>query len=572
MDEVTADEVSRLARAMKEPEFQTLFREYLDEISDPQSRAEYETYLSDLEAKGEVPRGRKLLRAEPGACLKTHLLFPSGSRQKLYVNLCRSVELGEVSLSSSEKGSHISIPHALSPPRPDKDSKGQNCLTVDMAVHPSTVTLAMANEAVLRVCMDICAETLNSQHFRGREEVSKDFKILKIACKGGSPLPMSVASDMAQTPLDNGQTVNSGQTVTPLELARMQEAAIAKQPEKPEQPEISTPPPIPSYSVVEVGNMEISNFMGSESQPTPSSLRITLYLPGIKKASEICLDCSDGFLTADVNSLNFQVAIPLRFMVDKDRVSAKFEKASESLIVTIPVVGRLCRPEQVDSNESIDQLSDDEPPELISSESSETEIGDSEAAEINQTVEPAEMVIASRSSNSDRSADVCDVVGCGQNGENIWVKLSAKSQPIPESWKFKGNRNRGCLSFISEDNCHYEQLLIFPQNRGIDIRQIHCSIDGSEICFVARKSDSEKWADIFSNDLAHAPEEVCEQVTEHVSEEVCEQVTEHVSEEVSEDVCEEFGFTGPCDSVSDPSLLSYCHGIRLKNPFLFQLF
>ena len=47
---------------MKTKEFGNLMQEYLNEISDPGNRGEYDEYLNQLEAKGELPDGMELLR------------------------------------------------------------------------------------------------------------------------------------------------------------------------------------------------------------------------------------------------------------------------------------------------------------------------------------------------------------------------------------------------------------------------------------------------------------------------------------------------------------------------------
>ncbi len=49
---------------MKQPEFQRMFKEYVDEISNPDHRAEYEAYLAQLEREEEVPKNIELMRPE----------------------------------------------------------------------------------------------------------------------------------------------------------------------------------------------------------------------------------------------------------------------------------------------------------------------------------------------------------------------------------------------------------------------------------------------------------------------------------------------------------------------------
>jgi hypothetical protein len=96
--EVTHGEVARMTRAMKDSKFRDMFQDYVSEISDPTHRSEYLTYLAQLEEKGELPEGRCLLRSKPGACVETELIFASGHRQKLYINVCKTEKLQDIGL------------------------------------------------------------------------------------------------------------------------------------------------------------------------------------------------------------------------------------------------------------------------------------------------------------------------------------------------------------------------------------------------------------------------------------------------------------------------------------------
>ena len=62
MEDLNSDDISRINKAMKTKEFGNLMQDYLNEISDPNNRSEYDEYLDQLEAKGELPEGTELLR------------------------------------------------------------------------------------------------------------------------------------------------------------------------------------------------------------------------------------------------------------------------------------------------------------------------------------------------------------------------------------------------------------------------------------------------------------------------------------------------------------------------------
>merc|ERR1719201_1473642 len=100
---MTQEEVSMIGKAKKK-KFRGLMQEYVDEVSDPANREEYDKYLSELEAKREIPKGMELLRPEVGMCVQTTLRFPSGQKQKLFINFCHSPYLAEIGMQNAASG------------------------------------------------------------------------------------------------------------------------------------------------------------------------------------------------------------------------------------------------------------------------------------------------------------------------------------------------------------------------------------------------------------------------------------------------------------------------------------
>ena len=58
---MTNEEIKSFTKAMEKEEFRDLLNEYMDEISDPANKGEYEEYLKQLENNGELP-GRDVIR------------------------------------------------------------------------------------------------------------------------------------------------------------------------------------------------------------------------------------------------------------------------------------------------------------------------------------------------------------------------------------------------------------------------------------------------------------------------------------------------------------------------------
>uniref|UniRef100_A0A0G4HQC5 PIH1 domain-containing protein 1 n=1 Tax=Chromera velia CCMP2878 TaxID=1169474 RepID=A0A0G4HQC5_9ALVE len=194
--ELTAEEVERLQRSMRDPRFRDMFSDYVDEISDPKHRGEQEQYMRDLETKGECPKNTVLLEPSPGVCARTAMKFAGGSTQKVFVNICYSEGLQEISFEARGGGQMVNIPMVMSRPRPDKDKSGNTCMTIDCVVGRGTFVKCMDIPDLLKTVFDQVCESMKRGHLQGGEEIMRDFQLLhKLKCKGGTPRLMPVGRD-----------------------------------------------------------------------------------------------------------------------------------------------------------------------------------------------------------------------------------------------------------------------------------------------------------------------------------------------------------------------------------------
>mmetsp|Transcript_19718 Transcript_19718/g.47857 ORF Transcript_19718/g.47857 Transcript_19718/m.47857 type:complete len:815 (+) Transcript_19718:47-2491(+) len=398
--DVTQEEMSKLGKAMKDPKFRDHIQEYLDEVSDPAHRGEYEQYLEQLEAKGELPKGQELLRADPGLCVKTSIRFKSGQEQKLFINLCQTPQMKDVEfLNSGSGGQNVNLPFTLAPPRPDKDKNGENCLTLDMAVSNDTFTRADQNVQVLKLLIDIACQNLQEHYLKGAEEVKRDFKRLKgTKCKGDRPYPMSVRSE--QLKVSKAQDVkkgHGGDILTPSELKQMKKdirnknkkdapAAIEEIdeeefPQKPVEEEHPTKIRVPQHKLVQVGVIDLAEFMGENSCPVPNrnipkELKLVVELPGVKKADDIEMEVTGDNICIEVSN-RFYLDLPLPYEIDEARGKAKYDKIARTLTITAPVIPKI-KPEDmdVDLTKTIQVVGQDYDSGISENEGSEDELDD----------------------------------------------------------------------------------------------------------------------------------------------------------------------------------------------------
>mmetsp|Transcript_51343 Transcript_51343/g.94885 ORF Transcript_51343/g.94885 Transcript_51343/m.94885 type:complete len:792 (+) Transcript_51343:75-2450(+) len=378
MKGVTQEEVSKLTKAMKDQQFRDHMDEYVKEISDPAHRKEYLDYLDQIEAKGEMPDGQRLLRCEPGLCVKTTILFKNGQSQKCFINIVHSPQLEDFSTIPDKGGQRIHVPHVLSPPRPDQDNKKGTCLTCDLAVSTRTFLQAAQNSQILKLLVDTAADGLGSHFLKGFEEVKKDYKVMqRMRSKGGPPMPMSVKAERLK---DGGKPSKASKkstqdAVTPGELRKMR--ADAKERMKQEQAEdeeedeeepaksvskkaeevVSNRIRVPKHSLVHSGTVDLTDYMEASSRPSllpsitvPKLLKLTVELPTVKQVADITLEVTPNNIVIEVPN-KFYLDMPLSYEVDDGRGKAKFDKTKQVLTLELPVCPKPPDPEMLEALE-----------------------------------------------------------------------------------------------------------------------------------------------------------------------------------------------------------------------------
>jgi len=382
MDGVTAEEVSKLTKAMKDDQFRGYMDEYCRETSDPAHRKEYLQYLEQLEAKGEMPEGQALLRCQPGLCVKTTILFKSGQQQKCFINVVHTDQLDDLKMGDAEKagggGRNVQLPYSLSPPRPDRDLKDQYCMTCDLAVSTRTFLQAKQSPQILKLVVDTAADGLASKFLQGYEEVKKDFKVMqRMQCKGGMPMPMSIQASQLKT---NGKVQArpklkpGSDAVTPGELRKMRAEAkekrkLSEPQEVDDEKEEAAPAPVeevsrrirvPKHSLIHSGVIDLTDFMESNHRPSgpsstiPQLLKLTVELPTVKKSSDINLEVTSLNVVVEVAE-KFYLDLPLPYEVQENDGTARFDKGKQALCLELPVKAKPQNPNPA-AAESVSEL------------------------------------------------------------------------------------------------------------------------------------------------------------------------------------------------------------------------
>jgi len=386
LEGVTQDEVSKLTKAMKDTEFKKYMDEYCKETSDPKNKKEYLQYLDQLEAKGEMPDGQALLRTQPGCCVKTNILFKSGQTQKCFINIVHTDMLADFSMDRAEKGEghKVKLPYSLSPPRPDRDSKDEYCMTCDLAVSSRTYFQAMQNPNILKMLVDTASENLGTNFLQNFEEVKKDYKVMqRMQCKGGCPMPMSVKAELLKEGGKNlpgpSKEVNAHDAVTPGELKQMRseikgkkatedaeedrkvrtsyEKKLAEEDKKraAKKAAIENEAPrirVPKHQLIHSGTINLTDYMEIEHKAqnqvsnVPKLLRLVVELPTVKKVGDVNLEVTKCNIVVEVDG-KYYLDLPLPYEIDDANGTAKFDKVKQTLSLDLPVVPKAPDPDMI---------------------------------------------------------------------------------------------------------------------------------------------------------------------------------------------------------------------------------
>ena len=176
----------------REPEFQKMFNDYAEEVSDPKHKAETEQYLAQCEAEQrqerhaahaldvqslqgglpgmepgikapDGPPGSQLLKPHQGFVMKTYKRAPGRSEfdqvhGKVFINVCHHEEIDPPSSKAvtgpdGRRGESWSMPHLVSPKaKEEKDKSDHVCVVIDIVFHTDVLKRCDANgEAAMSV-------------------------------------------------------------------------------------------------------------------------------------------------------------------------------------------------------------------------------------------------------------------------------------------------------------------------------------------------------------------------------------------------------------------------------------
>lgn len=352
--EVTGDELKRLTSAFRDPQFKSMFADYVDEITDPENRKIYESELIQLERE----RGIDLTFIHPtgGYVLKTVV----GGSLKTFINVASSDLIGRPSSQRAQQddggaGLNWSLPYAQSPARRDYDQQKQVCQVFDVIFHPDTLHLASRNERFKELVSRTALEAV-------RDAFQLELDMVNVKCPRmtfkGTPRPLCTRKRRADgaTVRADEKPSNDGTGASPLDqiypplmeqpatfATRTQSAAsvIQQQQQRAKEPAFTTP----RHSLVHrryVDYADMTYELDAKMAATvPHELQLTVELPLLRSAAEAQLDvtATEVYVCSERAGARYRLRVKLPYAVCEERGEAQFDAQRRRLVVRLPVVG-----------------------------------------------------------------------------------------------------------------------------------------------------------------------------------------------------------------------------------------
>ncbi|ETV96090.1 hypothetical protein H310_10731 [Aphanomyces invadans] len=372
--DMTEKEQQSFLKAMKDPEFRTLLNDYMQEISDPAHRAEQEMYLRQLENDNKVPTDKQLVLPKPGFVVKTKY-----KQRKIFVNVCSSEKMQPpsstrvASTPSTAGGTSWNLPYCVGPQRMEPDKGGQSIATYDVCYHPRTVLQAMQSAAFMKMLINTALDGVDKVYENidpDPSKVERDYHVLKgVSYKSGTPVTMCLTTPKPTTDPSRPKQPTRRASLEPAVVAQAKPESASPPPPTTAEPlgsspliqelsstttsSSSNPRPLPTiaYRITHRGQFDLADHIDNREAKAfrPRDLVVKMALPSHASAAGIDLDVSSTAVR--VTAAGYApLAFELPFPVVEAKGKAKFDKATKTLVVTLPVVEPSV-PEHVPSEE-----------------------------------------------------------------------------------------------------------------------------------------------------------------------------------------------------------------------------
>ncbi|KAJ1512085.1 hypothetical protein HMI54_009018 [Coelomomyces lativittatus] len=343
--QMTKEEIKKFQSAFQNKEFRDLFKNYVDEISNPENRKLYEKEIQQLEEeRGNSirwvrPNNQFVIRTKAtlSTATKTSTLITNEFSGTVYINFVSSDEIqipsSKPSTNASKIGVTWSLPHSLTLPRPDLDSNGDAIEIYDVVYHSS----AYGDEKLRNMLIDIGIDSIEKKF---KTKISKAFTLLKdIKCKG-VPATTVIRTPTDPTSVPTSQSSSDATCSPNKKLSKSSTPkAISSKVSKMTSADGFSNLKIeePKYEFLYQHNVDLSQFTNQrEVLRSNDPLLLRIYLPKVQNASEIDFQVTESQCVLHVPELYYML-LGMPRKVDPNKVNAKWISDKKILEIICPM-------------------------------------------------------------------------------------------------------------------------------------------------------------------------------------------------------------------------------------------
>ncbi|KNE54280.1 hypothetical protein AMAG_17644 [Allomyces macrogynus ATCC 38327] len=399
---MTPQEVERFQMAFKDKQFCDMFKAYMDDITNPETRKQYEQEIQQLERerghnlRWVRPDGQFVVRTQRTADaplpegLKTEWIEVTS--RVVYINLAASTEIEKPVAKRVMRGGKVgeswTLPHSMTAPRPEQDGEGKCVETVllfDVVFHPNAFAKPELRTSLIEVAVESIENKFKTKLERATTIVPKikykgtpiNTAIREPVGSGSSSAPSGVGAAVSAAAAlatkvsstkgkgkgkANTKTIafksadsTSAKLVAPADPAAptpSQSDTAATTPEQPiedflrdlklrSQP-VLLPIETPTFRVVHRNDFALQTYWGGPDRvaDTPQRPRALLVKFDLPRVDAV------AEIDAHVEPRSvvchvpgkYHVVVPLPYDVDEDKVKAKWVADKKVLELTCPVV------------------------------------------------------------------------------------------------------------------------------------------------------------------------------------------------------------------------------------------
>lgn len=302
---LSQEEIVKFGKAFENDKFRQLFRDYIDEISDPVNRRKLEQQILQLER--ENGKEAALIEPAPGYLIKTS----ENGRSKAYVNICSCENITEIGSSPATRkeinGVQLTIPYSVSPVQ--RDQLSRHIYTV--VLNPSTLKYALQNAAVKKLVNETALSAVERSFNVRLDKANVSYS--KKSHKG--TLEKTIIRDKNGIPSASANGTLEGYTE-------------------------------PAYVVRYRNEVDLQNCTNHKYSKLdilkPERLLVEISLPLLKSVANTKLDITATSIHLQNDEpVKYKLNIPLSYQVDEDRSTAKFDADTHTLKLELSIKKRI---------------------------------------------------------------------------------------------------------------------------------------------------------------------------------------------------------------------------------------